>query len=149
MSWQLLHTLRWPIVILVVSLAALLTPWMRKQRSRQQLRKDSLIAFRCSSCNRPLLVDHQLSGRKGQCKGCGAVLLIPEKSPRVPVLPESLKPALAGASQSIKEAVSLEGPQMNKFLRAFINLIVASLVIAGMVVAGGLMCSWIEAEQIS
>ena len=133
MAWKLLYTLRLSLLTILVSFPILLFPWMSKKRRNQRWRRASLVGFHCSGCDKLLLVDDQLAGRKGQCKDCGTILLIPQKLPRVPVLPEGLKPALVEATESIRTVISLDGPHMNTLLRTFILVIGMSMASAGLV----------------
>ena len=49
------------------------------------------------------------------------------------MLPEGLKPALAEATESIRTVISLDGPHMNTFLRAFVLVLGVSAASAGVV----------------
>jgi hypothetical protein len=133
MAWKHLYAFKWPLLILLPAFLVLLLPWMSKKRRIRRWRSESLIGFHCRRCDKLLLVDDQLAGRKGQCKACGSVLLIPQKSPRIPVLPRNLVPSLTEAKESIHSVISLDGPHMNAFLRVF------SLVVGGLAAITGIV----------
>ncbi len=66
-----------------------------------------LLTFRCERCGKELHVDDRYSGRKGRCKDCGLVMIIPRTAaeettpPREAEKPSSDEPALPPAEEPL------------------------------------------------
>jgi hypothetical protein len=66
------------------------------------------IVFSCESCGKTFTLDDKFAGKKGKCKGCGAVMQIPEASPGL--VPEPVRSPSRALASSRPQAVGSAPP---------------------------------------
>jgi serine/threonine protein kinase len=85
---------RWLVAVQIVGLIstlAILVPaailYLRRRRESRAPaeepegpEKPAAIAFTCAACSKAIRVSAVQAGKKGRCKGCGAIVVVPERS---------------------------------------------------------------------